>query len=505
MNTLSKLVCKNKKRKEFLGRKVESFDLNSQIMMMGELMLAVKDNNNNNNKGNSGSADSRKEYCKLVMQGKYELGRVLGQGTFARVYYARNLETGKSVAMKVVGKEKVVRAKMMDQMKREISVMKRLKHPNIVELYEVMATKSKIFLAMELVRGGELHAKVSKEGKLEEDVARSYFRQLISAVDYCHSRGVFHRDLKLENLLLDQDGNLKITDFGLSAFFEDEENNTQQHLLRTSCGTPHYVAPEVVSKRGQGYDGSKADIWSCGVILFVILAGYLPFHDQNIVQMYRKVYKGDFTCPSWFSAEARELVTRMLDPDPATRITLAEIMDSNWYKADSIDNEEEDEGNSNNTKFMMKEVEALNAFHIISMSEGLDLSPLFSKEKKKREEREEIGFTTTMSESELIGRLEELAAMSGKFKMSKVGGSVVRLQGQEKGRKGKLVIIVELFTVSSSFIMVEVKKDSGDTLEFNRFCQNHLRPALVDVVWTTPSDTCTTTAPATPCPCVVVC
>ncbi|XP_021729694.1 CBL-interacting serine/threonine-protein kinase 6-like [Chenopodium quinoa] len=467
--------------------------------MMGEFMLAVKDNNSNKN-----AAESRPNYCKLVMQGKYELGRVLGQGTFARVYYARNLESGKSVAMKVVGKEKVVRAKMMDQMKREISVMKRLKHPNIVELYEVMATKSKIFLALELVRGGELHAKVSKEGKLEEHTARSYFRQLISAVDYCHSRGVFHRDLKLENLLLDQDDNLKITDFGLSAFFEEEENN--QVLLRTTCGTPHYVAPEVVSKRGQGYDGSKADIWSCGVILFVLLAGYLPFHDENIMQMYRKVYKGDFTCPTWFSAEARELITRMLDPNPATRITLAEIMESKWFKADIFEADDEEEGNNNTTinKFLKKEVEALNAFHIISMSEGLDLSALFSEEKKKREEREEIGFTTTISQTEVISRLEELAALSGKFKVSKVGDSVVRLQGQEKGRKGRLVIVVELFAVSSSFLMVEVKKDSGDTLEFNRFCQNQLRPALLDVIWTTAASDNHTIPPAS-YPCVAVC
>ncbi|KNA07012.1 hypothetical protein SOVF_175830 [Spinacia oleracea] len=457
--------------------------------MMGELMLAVKDKNN----GGRDGVEPRKNYCKLVMQGKYELGRVLGQGTFARVYYARNLESGKSVAMKVVGKEKVVRAKMMDQMKREISVMKRLKHPNIVELFEVMATKSKIFLALELVRGGELHAKVSKEGKLEEQTARSYFRQLISAVDYCHSRGVFHRDLKLENLLLDQDDNLKITDFGLSAFFEEEENN--QVLLRTTCGTPHYVAPEVVSKRGQGYDGSKADIWSCGVILFVLLAGYLPFHDENVMQMYRKVNKGDFTLPSWLSAEACDLITQMLDPNPSTRITLAEIMESKWFKSDSVDCEDDDESN-NTTNSKFKEVEALNAFHIISMSEGLDLSALFSEEKKKREEREEIGFTTTMSETEVISRLEELAALSGKFKVSKVGDSVVRLQGQEKGRKGKLVIVVELFTVSSSFLMVEVKKDSGDTLEFNRFCQNHLRPTLMEIVWTsTASDIKYTTPP----------
>ncbi|XP_057521795.1 CBL-interacting serine/threonine-protein kinase 6-like [Amaranthus tricolor] len=456
--------------------------------MMGGLMLAVKDM-----KGSSDQAQPPKQYCKMVMHGKYELGRVLGQGTFARVYYARNVETGKSVAMKVIGKEKVVRAKMMDQMKREISVMKRLKHPNIVELYEVMATKSKIFLAMELVRGGELHTKVSKEGKLEEDLARSYFKQLISAVDYCHSRGVFHRDLKLENLLLDQDGNVKVTDFGLSALFEEKGEN-EQVMLRTCCGTPHYVAPEIVSKKGQGYDGAKADIWSCGIILYVLLAGYLPFHDENVVQLYRKVNNGDFTCPTWFSSEAKDLIIRMLDPNPSTRITVSEIMESSWWNFDVTVNSYEQETDA--SSFVKKELEALNAFHIISMSEGLDLSPLFLESKKKREEREEIGFTTTISTNEMISRLEEAAAKMGKFKISKVGDSVVRLQSLEKGRKGKLVIEVELFTVSSSFLMVEVNKDNGDTLEFNQFCNNFLRPVLMDVVvWTTPSEFTNSPAP----------
>ncbi|CAO2816509.1 unnamed protein product [Amaranthus hypochondriacus] len=447
---------------------------------MGELVLAVKDL-----KGSGPQSQPPKQYCKMVMDGKYELGRVLGQGTFARVYFARNVETGKSVAMKVIGKEKVLKAKMMDQLKREITVMKRLKHPNIVELYEVMATKSKIFLAMELVRGGELHAKVAKEGKLEEELARSYFKQLISAVDYCHSRGVFHRDLKLENLLLDQDGNVKITDFGLSALFEEKGEN-EQAMLRTCCGTPHYVAPEIVSKRGQPYDGSKADIWSCGIILYVLLAGYLPFHGDNVVLLYRKVNKGDFTCPSWFSPDAQELITRMLDPNPSTRITLTQIMESKWWNSDTTMTSLEEEIDGMIHK---KEVEELNAFHIISMSEGLDLSPLFLESKKKREEREEIGFTTMVSASEVICRLEEAASKMGKFKISKVGDSVVRLQGLEKGRKGRLVIEVELFTVSSSFLMVDVKKDNGDTLEFNQFCHNFLRPALMDVVvWTNASE-----------------
>ncbi|KAL0292179.1 UNVERIFIED_CONTAM: CBL-interacting serine/threonine-protein kinase [Sesamum calycinum] len=221
-----------------------------------------------------------------VLHGKYELGRILGHGTFAKVYHARNLQTGKSVAMKIVGKEKVIRVGMMEQVKREISVMKMMHHPNIVELHEVMASKTKIYFAMEFVRGGELFAKIAK-GRLREDAARNYFQQLISAIDFCHSRGVYHRDLKPENLLLDEEGMLKVTDFGLSAF---SDHLRQDGLLHTTCGTPAYVAPEVIGKKG--YDGAKADIWSCGVILFVLLAGYLPFQDDNIVAMYRKIYRG---------------------------------------------------------------------------------------------------------------------------------------------------------------------------------------------------------------------
>ncbi|PRQ46136.1 putative protein kinase CAMK-CAMKL-CHK1 family [Rosa chinensis] len=413
-----------------------------------------------------------------VLHGKYELGRMLGHGTFAKVYHARNVETGKSMAMKVVGKEKVIKVGMMEQIKREISVMRMVKHPNIVELHEVMASKSKIYFAMDLVRGGELFAKIAK-GRLKEDVARVYFQQLISAIDFCHSRGVYHRDLKPENLLLDDDGNLKVTDFGLSAF---SEHLKQDGLLHTTCGTPAYVAPEVIGKKG--YDGAKADLWSCGVILYVLLAGFLPFQDDNLVSMYRKIYRGDFKCPPWFSSEARRLVTKLLDPNPSTRISVSKIMDSSWFKKSvpktvksfSKKEQEFDETSEKNSKQM----ETLNAFHIISLSEGFDLSPLF--EEKKREEKEELRFATTRSASTVISKLEEVAK-AGKFRVKK-SDSMVRLQGEASGRKGKLAIAAEIFAVTPSFLVVEVKKDNGDTLEYNQFCSKELRPALKDIVWT---------------------
>jgi 5'-AMP-activated protein kinase catalytic alpha subunit len=417
-----------------------------------------------------------------LLHGKYELGRLLGHGTFAKVYHARNLQSGKSVAMKVVGKEKVIKVGMMEQIKREISVMKMVKHPNIVDLHEVMASKSKIYFAMELVRGGELFAKIAK-GRLKEDLARVYFQQLISAVDFCHSRGVYHRDLKPENLLLDEEGNLKVTDFGLSAF---TEHLKQDGLLHTTCGTPAYVAPEVIGKKG--YDGAKADLWSCGVILYVLLAGFLPFQDDNIVAMYRKIYRGDFKCPPWFSSEARRLITKLLDPNPTTRITISKIMDSSWFKKavpKSVRPNNEAEFDDAVLEKSSKQSETLNAFHIISLSEGFDLSPLF--EEKKREQKEEIRFATTRPASSVISRLEEVAAKSGNFSVKK-SESRVRLQGHQCGRKGKLAIAAEIFAVTPTFLVVEVKKDNGDTLEYNQFCNKELRPGLKDILWTSPAE-----------------
>lgn len=407
-----------------------------------------------------------------VLHGKYELGRHLGHGTFAKVYHARNIQTGKSVAMKVVGKEKVIKVGMMEQVKREISVMKMVQHQNIVKLDEVMASKTKIYFAMELVRGGELFEKIAK-GKLKEDVARNYFHQLISAIDFCHSRGVFHRDLKPENLLLDEEGNLKVTDFGLSAF---SDHLRQDGLLHTTCGTPAYVAPEVIGKKG--YDGAKADIWSCGVILYVLLAGFLPFQDDNIMAMYRKIYRGDFKCPPWFSSDARRLITKLLDPNPNSRISISKIMQSSWFKKAVVPRRVETEEDGFAGKY--KETETLNAFHIISLSEGFDLSPLF--EEKKREEREELRFATTKSASSVISKLEEVGK-SVKFSV-KTSDSSVRLQGMECGRKGKLGIAAEIFAMNPSFLVVEVTKSSGDTLEYNQFCSKELRPALKDIVWT---------------------
>ncbi|KAK7844666.1 cbl-interacting serine/threonine-protein kinase 11 [Quercus suber] len=317
----------------------------------------------------SSSASTTSETMNLF--GKYEVGKLLGYGAFAKVYHARNVRTGQSVAIKAVSKQKVLKGGFTAHVKREISIMRRLHHPHIVKLFEVLATKTKIYFVMEFAKGGELFAKIAR-GRFSEDLSRRYFQQLISAVGYCHSRGVFHRDLKPENLLLDENWDLKVSDFGLSAV---KDQIRPDGLLHTLCGTPAYVAPEILAKKG--YDGAKVDVWSCGVILFVLNAGYLPFNDPNLMVMYRKIYNGEFRCPKWTTPDLRRFISRLLDTNPETRITVDEIVRDPWfskgYKEIKLVNDDvfsfKDDEDSNG--------KSLNAFDLISFSSGFDLSGLF--------------------------------------------------------------------------------------------------------------------------------
>ncbi|KAJ9691074.1 hypothetical protein PVL29_013311 [Vitis rotundifolia] len=386
--------------------------------------------------------------------GKYELGRTLGEGTFAKVKFARNVETGENVAIKILDKEKVLKHKMIGQIKREISTMKLIRHPNVIRMYEVMASKTKIYIVLEFVTGGELFDKIASKGRLKEDEARKYFQQLINAVDYCHSRCVFHRDLKPENLLLDANGVLKVSDFGLSAL---PQQVREDGLLHTTCGTPNYVAPEVINNKG--YDGAKADLWSCGVILFVLMAGYLPFEESNLMALYKKIFKADFTFPPWFSSSAKKLIKRILDPKPETRITIAEVIENEWFKKgykppsfeqadvslDDVDAIFDESGDSQNLVVEKREERpmtpvTLNAFELISTSQGLNLGTLF--EKPMGLVRRETRFTSKRPANEIISKIEETAMPLG-FDVKK-NNFKMKLQGEKTGRKGHLSIATEV-------------------------------------------------------------
>ncbi|XP_022874114.1 CBL-interacting protein kinase 2-like [Olea europaea var. sylvestris] len=438
-----------------------------------------------------------------VLMQRFELGKLLGQGTFAKVHHARNLKTGMNVAIKIIDKEKILKAGMIDQIKREISVMRLVRHPNIVQLYEVMATKTKIYFVMEYIKGGELFNKVAK-GKLKEDVVRKYFQQLISTVDFCHSRGVYHRDLKPENLLLDENGNLKVSDFGLSALAESKR---QDGLLHTTCGTPAYVSPEVINRRG--YDGAKADIWSCGVILYVLLAGYLPFHDSNLMEMYRKISKAEFKYPNWIPPDVRRLISKILDPNPNTRISISKIIENFWFRkgfpskvtkssADSLIQDMDVKKAVVDAETMFSFVENksttgvkldfathtnLNAFDIISLSPGFDLSSLFEENDQKKEAR----FTSKQPSKTIVSKLEQVAKRLN-LKASKKDGGLLKFEGSKEGRKGVLSIDAEIFEVTPSFYLVEMKKSNGDTLEYQKMMKQDIRPSLKDIVWTWQGD-----------------
>ncbi|OIW14079.1 hypothetical protein TanjilG_11424 [Lupinus angustifolius] len=453
------------------------------------------------NRVNTTSKISNKKQTSNLLLGRFEIGKLLGQGNFAKVYYATNIKTGEEVAIKVIDKEKILKGGLVAHIKREISIMHRVRHPNIVQLFEVMATKSKIYFVMEYVRGGELFNKVSK-GRLKEEVARKYFQQLISAVEFCHARGVYHRDIKPENLLVDENGNLKVSDFGLSAV---SDQIRQDELFHTFCGTPAYVAPEVLSRRG--YDGAKVDIWSCGVVLFVLMAGYLPFNDKNIMAMYRRIYRGDFRCPRWFSPHLSKFLALLLVTNPEARIGIPEIMGNKWFKKgfkqikfyveddrlcnvdDSLLDNEDDVASvvsDNSVSESDSEIESkrrngplprpasLNAFDIISFSKGFDLSGLFE------EKGDVVRFVTSVSVSKIMSKLEEIAHLFS-FSVRKKDYRV-SLEGTRESVKGPLTIAVEIFELTPLLVVVEVKKKGGDIAEYEKFCTTELKPGLQNLM-----------------------
>ena len=401
-----------------------------------------------------------------IILGKYQLTKFLGRGNFAKVYQARSLIDGSTVAVKVIDKSKTVDAAMEPRIVREIDAMRRLQnHPNILKIHEVLATKTKIYLIVDFAGGGELFLKLSRRGRFPEALARRYFQQLVSALCFCHRNGIAHRDLKPQNLLLDAEGNLKVSDFGLSALPEQLKNG----LLHTACGTPAYTAPEILGRIG--YDGSKADAWSCGVILYVLLAGHLPFDDSNIPAMCKRITRRDYQFPEWISKPARYLIYQLLDPNPKTRIRLENVFGNNWFKKSLREEPEEKLFDDNYSFDGYKKLElGMNAFDIISMSSGLNLSGLFETTTLKSEKR----FTS----SEEVGVVEE--------KVKEIGVRLgFRVEIGKNGAiglgKGKVTMVVEVFKIVDDLLLVALKLENGG-LEFEDVHWNDWKIGLQDVV-----------------------
>ncbi|XP_071925399.1 CBL-interacting serine/threonine-protein kinase 8 isoform X2 [Coffea arabica] len=368
--------------------------------------------------------------------GKYEIGRTIGEGTFAKVKFAQNTETGESVAMKILDRSTIIKHKMVDQIKREISIMKLVRHPYVVRLHEP------------------------------------------------------------ENLLLDSQGNLKISDFGLSALPGQGVN-----LLKTTCGTPNYVAPEVLSHKG--YDGAVADVWSCGVILYVLMAGYLPFDEIDLTTLYGKIERAEFLCPSWFPVGARSLISRTLDPNPDTRIRIEEIRNDEWFKKGYVPVKlaESEDVNLDDVNAVFNDAEeeqtneqcgnedvgplVLNAFDLIILSQGLNLSALFDR--KQDLVKHQTRFVSQKPAKVVLSSMEVVAQSMG-FK-THIRNYKMRVEGLSADKVSHFSVFLEIFEVAPTFIMVDIQKAAGDASEYLKFYKNFCSN-LEDIIWKPPTDLC---------------
>uniref|UniRef100_A0A668AI11 MAP/microtubule affinity-regulating kinase 3 n=1 Tax=Myripristis murdjan TaxID=586833 RepID=A0A668AI11_9TELE len=262
--------------------------------------------------------------------GNYRLLKTIGKGNFAKVKLARHILTGREVAIKIIDKTQL-NPTSLQKLFREVRIMKSLNHPNIVQLFEVIETEKTLYLIMEYASGGEVFDYLVSHGRMKEKEARAKFRQIVSAVHYCHQKNIVHRDLKAENLLLDADSNVKIADFGFSNEF------TMGSKLDTFCGSPPYAAPELF--QGKKYDGPEVDIWSLGVILYTLVSGSLPFDGQNLKELRERVLRGKYRVPFYMSTDCEGILRRFLVLNPAKRCTLEQIMTDKWMNVGYDGNE----------------------------------------------------------------------------------------------------------------------------------------------------------------------
>ena len=255
---------------------------------------------------------------------EFTMGKLLGTGAYASVKSAVLKSDGKKFALKTYEKYRLTDPSKKKNVGREIEILKKLEHRNIVKMFDVIETPKQLHLVLEFVPGGSLGAMLKKRPnrRLEEIECKGLFRQLVAGVDYIHSQKVTHRDLKLENLLLENEDVIKIIDFGFSTCFSHEKK------VKLFCGTPTYMAPEIVSRKE--YSGPPADVWALGILLFVMLSGCFPFKAPTDRELFKKIEKGVFSVPSHVSAGARALIHRILVVDPCARPKANEIFMDSW-------------------------------------------------------------------------------------------------------------------------------------------------------------------------------
>ncbi|GFS95237.1 hypothetical protein NPIL_197394 [Nephila pilipes] len=262
--------------------------------------------------------------------GRYRLLKTIGKGNFAKVKLAKHLPTGKEVAIKIIDKTQL-NPSSLQKLFREVRIMKILDHPNIVKLFQVIETEKTLYLVMEYASGGEVFDYLVAHGRMKEKEARAKFRQIVSAVQYCHQKRIIHRDLKAENLLLDGEMNIKIADFGFSNEFVPGQK------LDTFCGSPPYAAPELF--QGKKYDGPEVDVWSLGVILYTLVSGSLPFDGANLKELRERVLRGKYRIPFYMSTDCENLLKKFLVLNPSKRASLEAIMKDKWMNVGYEDDE----------------------------------------------------------------------------------------------------------------------------------------------------------------------
>ncbi|CAL1582111.1 unnamed protein product [Knipowitschia caucasica] len=273
----------------------------------------------------SSGAQSSPAQGRPLQVGFYEIIRTLGKGNFAVVKLAKHKVTKTQVAIKIIDKTRL-NPSNLEKIYREVQIMKLMNHPHIIKLYQVMETKDMLYIVTEYAKNGEMFDHLTSNGRLSEDEARKKFCQILAAVDYCHQHHIVHRDLKTENLLLDVNMNIKLADFGFGNFYNAGEP------LSTWCGSPPYAAPEVFE--GKEYEGPGLDIWSLGVVLYVLVCGSLPFDGPNLPALRQRVTEGRFRIPFFMSQDCENLIRKMLVVDPTKRITVAQIKQHRWMLAD---------------------------------------------------------------------------------------------------------------------------------------------------------------------------
>ncbi len=262
---------------------------------------------------------------KSKQKGPYLMGETIGEGAFAKVKVAVHIQTNEKVAIKILDKEKTLKEEDdINRVQKEIDILKKLKHKNIIQLYEIMESKKNLYIVMEYCEGKELFEYIVKRKKLSEIEACKFFQEMMDALEYLHENNITHRDLKPENLLLDYKRSIKISDFGLSTI-----KNSEHSLLGTPCGTPNYAPPEML--RGDEYNGLFSDIWSCGIILYAMLCGYLPFSESKEQIIYQKIIDHQYEYPNFLSKLAVDLLKNILKVDPNERLNIIQIKKHPWF------------------------------------------------------------------------------------------------------------------------------------------------------------------------------